>query len=206
MDNKICGAYDCSNVIRGRRASSAYCSDSCRQRQKRFRKDNGIIGSPVSIGAQSVAPTGSLISDVSANASISLLRGSGDPLSNMMSGAVGTCIPYAIEAIKKYPLLSLALALGGYKAAEHVFSSCTDTTTVKDGKKEVATTCKKANALQKTGGAVVGVLGGAYIIENAVSFLPVLEAAMTPGRSRVRPRYKPRYKRNSVVFEPPSAS
>jgi len=200
MENKLCEAHDCSNVIRGRRSSSAYCTDACRQRQKRFRKENGITGSSVSVGRSSVVSSGNLINDVSQSASLALLRGSGDPVTNMMNGAVSTCVPYAIAAIRKYPILSLALAWAGYKGASSLFSSCTDTTTVKDGKTEVSKTCKKANVVQKTGGAAVAVIGGGYLLDTILDYFGDEFALMTLDRSGVKPRINPVKSAKNVSF------
>jgi len=191
MEN-LCEAHDCNNVIRGRRADSKYCTESCKQRQKRFNKSNGIVSSR-SYNRAAVAPTGNLLNDISSNAAMSFIsNGSIDPITNIGNTTMRTCLPYAAEMIKKRPLLSLLLAGGGFVAADSFFSNCSTSETTKNGNKEVTKTCTTANALQKTGGAAATVLVGNYIVDLIFDSLKLNTNVSDTGQTRVRHGSNPR--------------
>ena len=194
MDN-LCQAHHCSNVIRGRRKDARYCSESCKQVQKRYNKENGFVGvrrqsnvTPVKIDS-----TGSLVADASASAAIGLIsNGAADPMTTVTTNVLNSCIPYAFRMIQERPLLSVFLAFGGVKFASHFLKSCSITTTIdKDGKKDTSKTCKPASALQKSGGAALAVLGGNHLLDQITTLSNANSAVSDTGQTRVRHGFNP---------------
>ena len=174
MDN-ICQYSECDNVIRGRRTDAKYCSESCKQNNKR--KNRLSVGSSVGTGIgttrrrrRAAAPviTGNVMNDIAANSAMSLVGNvaSGlDPMASVSASAMETCIPYAIESIKKNPFISLGLGLIGFKAAASIFKSCTVIEKTVDGKTVKEKSCSTASGLQKAGGAAALIIGGNYFLD-----------------------------------------
>lgn len=160
---KICNAHDCSNQVYGRQ-DKKFCSERCKQTQKRYRKENGIVSAP---HIARVKPTGDIITDVATNAANVLFTSKNtlqSPLASIGNSAMNSCVPYAIETVRDHPFRSMVLALGGYKAIGRFLQSCTTSTTVVDGKTQVTKSCTSATALQRSGGAAAAViLGNAFI-------------------------------------------
>lgn len=189
MEN-ICQANHCSNVIRGRRKDARYCSESCKQVQKRYNKANGITGSISRRSAVPVKidPTGSLVNDAAVAASIGLLsNGGSDAVSTITGNVMQSCIPYALKSIKERPIASLLFAFGGYKAASSLFKSCTTTITKsKSGRDVSSKSCKPASPLHKTGGAALAVLGANHLLDAMMNLHSANMATSDTGQTRVR--------------------
>jgi hypothetical protein len=179
--DRICNAHDCNNINR-RKLSSLYCSPRCAQKQKRFRKENKI-GSV--FGSVAVSRTGNLLDDVFTNASMGLISGAADPVNTVSRNVVQTCVPYALEVVRKRPIISFLAGLGAYMAANHLFTNCTTTTTTENGETTSSESCKKATSLQKTGTAIAGVLGTNFLIDNILGDSRFIEELLNGGRTGV---------------------
>lgn len=184
--DRICNAHDCNNVNH-RKSSSLYCSERCRQKQKRFRKENKIG----SVSGISVSRTGNLLDDVFTNASMGLISGGGDPVNTVSRNVVQTCVPYALEVVRKRPILSFLAGLGAFMAANQLFTNCTTTTTTENGETTTSESCKKATSLQKTGTAIAGVLGTNFLIDNVLGESRFIEDLLNRGRTGVSPSTNP---------------
>jgi len=192
MEN-LCQAHDCNNVIRGRRNDARYCTESCKNREKKYRKSNGITTANYN-SKLAVSNSGNIINDIATNATVGMIRnGAADPIRTIGNSAMNTCVPYAIEMVKKHPLLSIALAYGGFKLSDNFFSSCSTSTKTVNGVAEVTETCKQATALEKGGGAAAAVVVGNWLIDSFISNLDQISGSIdtgnTPGNTRVNPRY-----------------
>jgi len=181
---KICHASRCTNVIHGRRADARYCGEPCKQFAKEERKLNG--GASISAPARRhrVKPTGNLIDDAALSATLGLMSNGTDPVKSITTNVMDTCVPYAIETVRKRPIVSLIAAVGGFKLASNVFKSCTTTITKgDDDKDDVSTACAPASAIHKTGGAAAAILSVNYLLDQ---FLALYDANYT-GNTRVLP-------------------
>jgi len=161
MEN-ICAAHHCSNVIRGRRSGAKFCSNACKTEQSRHNKRNGIVQGSIK---SSVPISGSPVNDMALSAFNAGMRNaiSDKSLGNGVgANVVGAAAPYLGDCVKKRPLLSLAVAFGGYKLAKIFFRSCKTTT---QGTKQVKE-CTEANGVHKAGGATAALLGINYLCDN----------------------------------------
>lgn len=164
MEN-FCNAHDCDNVIKGRRADARYCSNYCSEKEKRHRKLNGSARISAR-SPRSMPITGNIMNDISANAASALLSPSvSNPMSAMGNNALMTCIPHALQALKKHPFLSLAFGVVGYWGANKFFKNCTTTVTIEDEKERISKSCTKATGLQKSGSAAILVIGGSMLMD-----------------------------------------
>ena len=199
MDN-ICQYSECNNTIRGRRKDAKYCSETCKQNNKRQRQESSI-GKPRRVRRRRAAPllTGNFVNDIAANSAFSLVDNiSGlDPVKSVSATMIDTCVPYAIESIKKNPLTSLGLAVAGFVSAGFVFKSCTVVHKTVKGKKVKEKSCAEASGLQKAGGATAFIVGGNYLIN-------LLKGSIDTDNSRVRPvsdtGHTPLYMAKEVAF------
>lgn len=163
MENGICGAFDCTNVIRGRRSNSKYCSNACKTRHSRYNKSNGIT--TASIGSTKVPYSGSVVTDVATSSlNVGLKNAINDnPLNTGLgASALGATVPYLGECVKKRPITSIFVGLLGFYASGSVLRSCT--TTIKGNKRTKE--CKDATGIQKAGAAAAALLAFSYICDN----------------------------------------
>jgi len=199
MEN-ICQAHDCNNVIRGRRNDAKHCCESCKNRAKRYRKMNGITSPSNHNSRLAVSNSGNIINDIATNATVGMIRnGASDPIRTIGNSAMNTCVPYAVEMVKKHPLLSIALAYGGFKLADNFFSSCSTSTKTVNGEIEVTETCKQATALEKSGGAAGAVVIGNWLIDSFMSNIEQISGSSDVGNTQGNTQVNPRYTRVSLL-------
>ena len=182
MDN-ICQYSECDNVIRGRRKDAKYCSESCKQNNKRQAQQSAIGSFRPRRVRRRAAPqlTGNVMNDIAANSAISLVDNiSGlDPMKSVSATVIDTCIPYAIESIKKNPFVSLGFAFLGFKGAGAIFKSCTVVEKTVKGKTVKQKSCNEASGLQKAGGAAGFIIAGNYLFN-------LVKGSIDTDNSRVR--------------------
>ena len=188
---KHCQADRCNNVIRGRRSDAKYCSNQCKDYQRALNKESGIQKIQGS-SKVSVAPSGNLVNDVAMNAALQMLNSRNiNPVQNIGNTALSTCIPYAAKIIQERPLLSLALAVGGFWAVNRSFNPCTTTTETKNGETTETKSCRKANGIEKAGGAAAAILVGNYLLDNVFDFSGQQTGTIDAGNTRVIPDNTP---------------
>lgn len=209
----ICQAHHCENVIRGRRADARYCSESCKQVQKRYNKENGhtaLTGFSTSRRRRRVDPTGDLVADVSTAAAVNLFSNNG----NMIGSVVDTCAPYAIDKVTKRPIPSLLAALGGVATAKRLFKKCVITTEIPsddDGKKKSkptksTKTCSPASGLQIGATAMAFVLGANYLLDHILAPNASIGVNGDTGQTRVKPASDTANAAPDVLFYPTKAN
>lgn len=188
---KHCQADRCNNVIRGRRSDAKYCSQQCKDYQRPFNKGNGLQKIQGSAKV-SVSPSGNIVNDVAMNAALQMLSSRNtNPVQNIGNTALSTCIPYAAKIIQERPLLSLALAIGGFVVVNRSFNPCTTTTETKNGETTETKSCRKATGIEKAGGAAVAILAGNYLLDNVFDFSGLQTGAIYTGNTRVIPDNTP---------------
>ena len=193
--DRICYAHDCNNVNH-RKASSKYCSERCGQRQKRFRRENRISG----VSGASIQKSGNLLDDVFINASMGLISGGADPVNTVSRNVVQTCVPYALEVVRKRPIISFVVGLAAFMGANYLFTNCTTTTRTENGETTTSESCKKASSLEKTGTAIAGVLGTNFLIDNILGDSQFIEELLNGGRTGVSPSTNPVNTAQPVTF------